>query len=165
MVKMTALSHKFQKTRFTVHLSKMSTYYSGMTAEEKFAKTICFIEGHATDIVNRYTNNPRYTFIHVFDEELRIIGYIKNDKDLPISVTFEWCIINNQWVCFYLSTGNYTDWAKIETYINTKYPRTMNDGESWAMTNGPNFHLCLCEVDRANKREKLIHANFAQTLY
>lgn len=71
------------------------------------------------------------------------VGYIKDDKNFPVMLSFSFAKINHITVCFYEATSRYVDYTMIEDYIREHFPRKYDNDTRSAMTDANNFHNCL----------------------
>ena len=73
----------------------------------------------------------------------QVIGYIKNDIDMPVNLSFSFCIINDNLVCFYDSISRYVDHEIIDEWLNNNYSIKYSNNQRRAHTNATNFSNCI----------------------
>lgn len=74
---------------------------------------------------------------------IEFVGFIKNDKDLPVYVDLFFSIINNELICFYSNSSNYNDSSMIEEYMD-KYKSTCKNPNMYGnSTDSINFEKVL----------------------
>lgn len=133
-----------EKTKKSGSLKRVS-FFVEATSEEKF---------HLWKD-NKYFTEPKYK--HTWKEDLagfsQVIGYIKNDEDMPVCVEFTFAILDGFRVCFYNATSRFVDHKMIEDFILKNYPVHYND-DCNAMTNATNFHHVALAINehKENKR-------------
>lgn len=127
-----------------------------MSSEDQLKRTDFFVEANSNErmwLWNEYynKNNDKDKLEWVQDNAgcNITVGYIKNDKKMPVCVSFSFYAISDKYVCFYEVTSRYADYTMVEDWIEKNYPVKYDNGSRRAMTDAGNFHSCynFCKYD------------------
>jgi hypothetical protein len=106
--------------------------------EYKLKSSVFFIEATHNEQFNIWKENK-----HIFKQDNcgfgQTIGFIKDNKNMPVVVSFTFAYILDQRVCFYEATSRFVDHNMVEKFLKTNYPVKWDYGNRDAYTNADNF--------------------------
>jgi hypothetical protein len=81
----------------------------------------------------------------------QVIGKINKNK--PVCVSFSFAKIYGKRICFYYSSGRYSDSVMVENFIESNYSVKWDNGTRRAMTDAMNFHHAIDACRTANLKQ------------
>lgn len=118
--------------------------FNSRTTEQHIANTIFCVEASDYERAALWREHrPKVRWIDATKWKDMDVGYINDDKEMPVIIRMRWSCLNGQTVCFYEAVSRYVDWEIVGTYIGTLYP---DADQRDAMS----FQDCLDEVRRRN---------------
>jgi len=69
----------------------------------------------------------------------QVIGFIKEDKDMPVNVSFMFAKVWGERVCFFDTCSRFNDSEMVREWIEKNYPVKYDNGTRWAIRNAMNF--------------------------
>lgn len=107
--------------------------------DHKLEQSVFFVEATSEEQFFLWKENK-----NIWEQDyagfLWTIGNVKDDPELPITVSFSFNFIYGQRVCFYYTSGRYNDSVMVEEFLKEKYPVKWDSGTRIAYTNAANFH-------------------------
>ncbi|MEK6829133.1 MAG: hypothetical protein AABY15_03320 [Nanoarchaeota archaeon] len=73
---------------------------------------------------------------------------------LPVSVCFNFAIINGKKVCFYEATSRVVNHKMVEDWLITRFQLTHDKYCRWNHVNAGNFHNCVNSLDNLDKEPR-----------
>jgi hypothetical protein len=116
---------------------------------EKLKTCVFFIEATHFEQFTLWKQNNDNTWDNQIEWEQDLagfgttIGYINENKDLPVVVQFFFAKLNGHRVCFYEATSRYVDHTLVEQYIDKNFPVKWDNGTRRALTDANNFHHAI----------------------
>lgn len=78
------------------------------------------------------------------------IGFINDDINLGVRVTFTFAEVYGYIICFYSCDSRYSDYFMIENFIKDNFPVYHDKGTRLSMVNATNFHNCIIPLRDGN---------------
>lgn len=107
--------------------------------EHKLKTTKFFINANSYEMLTLWQEH-RDIWIEDNSGFSQIIGFIKDDQDLPINVSFMFAKLYNIRVCFYDVVSRYSDMVMVEEWIKENYSVYYDKGSRLGITDSMNFH-------------------------
>jgi len=111
--------------------------YNNIECDIKLKASIFFIEANSFEILQLWKEFKEY-WVEDNVGFYKTIGFINNDKNMPINVLFNFTKLFNQQICFYNVISRFNDSELVENFLEKNYP-VKYEGRR-AMTNAMNFH-------------------------
>ena len=70
----------------------------------------------------------------------------------PVCLSMTWNVIDGQWIMFYDQCSQVTDSVQTEKWLDIHFQGRWDNGTSRAITDAPNFHLCVEAINEANAK-------------
>lgn len=122
-----------------------------LTNEEKLKESVFFVEAGSYETLCLWKDfRGKYTFVQDNLGFWQVIGYINEDRSMPVGVSFSFVIIAGRRVCYYETTSRFVDTEMVEKFLKDNYPKTWDNGRRDAMTNAMNFHHVLDHIRTLN---------------
>ncbi len=124
------------------------------TNEQKLEETVFFVEANSFEtfcLWQKNHNKENQTWEQDMSGFGKTVGYINDESDKVVFVSFTFYIINGKRVCFYEATSRYVDHTMVDDLIKS-FGKTYN-GSIYCKTDAQNFHSCLHYIDDLNSLE------------
>lgn len=77
-----------------------------------------------------------------------MVGCIGNNEQYPVYISVNFCEIEGKTICFYYTSGRYSDSELILEFFKKNYPIKYDNGNRWSMTDSTNFHVVFSIIKK-----------------